>query len=74
MSQDSSIRYLIRLPQTYCTASTDALVRVAEKADELGLYGVSVQDHIIASAALSSCGENHDHTGDDRDVFEPMQT
>ncbi len=74
MSNGSPIRYMIRLPQTYCTASPAAMARVAEKADELGFYGVSVQDHLIAAGALSSCGEIHDHSGDDRDVYEPMQT
>ncbi len=73
-SNGKPARFVIRLPQTYCTASPQAMVDVAQAADELGFYGVSVQDHIIADGALSSCGENHNHNGEDRDVYEALQT
>jgi alkanesulfonate monooxygenase SsuD/methylene tetrahydromethanopterin reductase-like flavin-dependent oxidoreductase (luciferase family) len=55
-------------------ASPEALIAVAQAADELGFYGVSVQDHIIADAALSSCGDLHDCSGDDRTVYEALHT
>ena len=61
---DQGIRFCIRLPQTYCTAGPQAILDVAQAADELGLYGVSVQDHIIADAALSSCAGLHDQSGE----------
>ena len=44
---DDGIRFSIRLPQTYCTAGPQAMLDVAQAADELGLFGVSVQDHVI---------------------------
>jgi len=50
------------------------MVDVAEAADELGFYGVSVQDHVIADAALSSCAGLHDPSGEDRNVYEALQT
>jgi probable F420-dependent oxidoreductase len=46
---------------------------VAERADEHGFYGVSVQDHIVNDAELSYCREDHAHE-DDRTIVEPMQT
>jgi len=71
---DQGIRFCIRLPQTYCTAGPQAILDVAQAADELGLYGVSVQDHIIADGALSSCAGLHDQSGEDRDIYEALQT
>ena len=71
---DDGIRFSIRLPQTYCTAGPQAMLDVAQAADELGLFGVSVQDHVIADAALSSCAGLHNQSGEDRDVYEALQT
>lgn len=73
-NNDMPVRLVVRLPQTYCTAGPQALVDVAQAAEELGFYGLSVQDHIIANSELSSCGENHRHDGEDRDVYEALQT
>ena len=70
---DQGIRFCIRLPQTYCTAGPQAILDVAQAADEFGLYGVSVQDHIIADAALSSCAGLHDQSGEDRSDDEAHQ-
>lgn len=61
----------IRLPQSWCIASTDAILRVAELAEELGFWGVSVQDHLLANSEVSPCGHLHD---EDRAVFESLQT
>jgi probable F420-dependent oxidoreductase len=68
---DQPIRFIVRLPHTSCLASRDAIVRVADAAEDLGFWGVSVQDHLLADAAVSPCGAAHD--GDDRNVFEALQ-
>lgn len=69
-SQDHP-RVCIRLPQSWCIASVDAIVKVAELADSLGFWGVSVQDHLLADSAVSPCGLDH---AEDRKVFESIQT
>jgi probable F420-dependent oxidoreductase len=62
----------IRLPHSWCGASVDAVVRVADAAEALGFDGVSVQDHILSSDGVAPCG--HRHGRDDRDVLEPLTT
>ena len=42
-----TLRISIRLPHSRCLASPDAIVRVAELAEELGFWGVSVEDHYL---------------------------
>ena len=76
MTNDSApdIRFAIRLPQAYCVASPEGLLAVAAAAEEAGIWGVSVQDHIIANSGVSFCGAAHDHAGDDRIFFEALQT
>ena len=64
--------FFVRLPHSWCGASVDGLIRVAETAEALGFDGVSVQDHILSSRGTSPCGHNHD--GDDRDVLESLST
>lgn len=68
------VRFIVRLPQAYCAAGSEAMLEVAAKAEELFLYGVSVQDHLVADSSVSPCGESHTSKGDDRDVFEALQT
>ena len=68
------VRFSVRLPQAHCCASPDALVAIGSLADELGFWGVSAQDHVIANQEVSTCGESHDPRGDDRNVFEALQT
>jgi probable F420-dependent oxidoreductase len=65
------IRLAVRLPHSWCIASLDAVVEVAELADELDM-DVSVQDHLLADSSVSPCG--HNHSGDDRNVFEAHTT
>lgn len=71
----AAVRFVIRLPHSYCTAGPDAIRAVSEKADELGFYGVSVQDHIITvdELALAYCEDDHGPM-DHRTIVEPMQT
>jgi probable F420-dependent oxidoreductase len=62
----------IRLPHSWCGASPDAVLRVADLAEELGFAGISVQDHILSGPSVSPCGGVH--TGDDRTVMESFTT
>jgi alkanesulfonate monooxygenase SsuD/methylene tetrahydromethanopterin reductase-like flavin-dependent oxidoreductase (luciferase family) len=65
-------KVFVRLPHSWCGASVDGVLRVAEAAESLGFDGVSVQDHILSSRGTSPCG--HAHDGDDRDVLESLST
>jgi len=69
---DQPVQVFVRLPHSWCGASLDATVRVAEAAERLGFDGVSVQDHVLASHEVAPCG--HAHHGDDRVVMEPLAT
>ncbi len=62
----------VRLPHSWCGASLDAVVRVAEAAERLGFDGVSVQDDVLAGPGVAPCGHRHD--GDDRTVMESLAT
>jgi probable F420-dependent oxidoreductase len=66
------IRFFVRLPHSWCGASVDGVLRVAESAEVLGFDGVSVQDHLLSSRGTSPCG--HRHTDDDRMVLDPLST
>ena len=68
------VRFMVRLPQTHCFGNPDGMSRVAEAAEELGFWGISVQDHPITDAAVSYCRDNHVAGGEDRIVFEALQT
>jgi alkanesulfonate monooxygenase SsuD/methylene tetrahydromethanopterin reductase-like flavin-dependent oxidoreductase (luciferase family) len=65
------VRFAIRLPQSWCVADRDAIVAVAELADELDM-DVSVQDHLLSDGSVSPCGPDHD--GEDRAVYEAHTT
>lgn len=70
-SMGSAIRFAVRLPHSWCIANRDAIVRVADLADELDM-DVSVQDHLLADSSVSPCGAVH--AGEDRAVFEAHTT
>ena len=63
--------FFIRLPHSWCGASVEAVVEVAQAAEDLGFDGVSVQDHVLAGPGVSPCG--HQHDGDDRTVLELLR-
>lgn len=67
------VRFAVRLPHSWCIADRDALVAVAELADELDM-DVSVQDHLLADSSVSPCGHAHPAGGEDRTVFEAHTT
>jgi len=62
----------VRLPHSWCGASLDGVVQVADAAEALGFDGVSVQDHVLAGPGVAPCG--HRHAGDDRNVLEALAT
>jgi alkanesulfonate monooxygenase SsuD/methylene tetrahydromethanopterin reductase-like flavin-dependent oxidoreductase (luciferase family) len=64
--------FFIRLPHSWCGASVEAVVEVAQAAEALGFDGVSVQDHVLAGPGVAPCGHTHD--GDDRNVLESLAT
>jgi alkanesulfonate monooxygenase SsuD/methylene tetrahydromethanopterin reductase-like flavin-dependent oxidoreductase (luciferase family) len=66
-------RLVVRVPHAWCAASPAAILEVARAAEELGFWGISVQDHLIQSTDVVSCGERH-AGGDDRTVYEAFQT
>ncbi|MGH2513167.1 MAG: TIGR03619 family F420-dependent LLM class oxidoreductase [Candidatus Limnocylindrales bacterium] len=68
---NGQIRFAVRLPHTWCIADTDSIVQVVDLAEELGFWGVSVQDHLLSDSSVSPCGSAH--AGDDRNVFELLQ-
>ncbi len=67
----SGIRFAVRLPHSWCIANPNAILAVADLADELDM-DVSVQDHLLAGPSVSPCGDAHD--GEDRAVFEAHTT
>ena len=68
---DDGVWLAVRLPHSWCIASVDAIIEVAELADELDM-DVSVQDHLLAGSSVAPCG--HVHAGEDRVVFEGHTT
>src|SRR5512141_1396703 len=72
-AREAVMRFTVRLQNSSCMATVENLLRVAGEAEELGYYGVSVQDHLISNSAVSTCGIHGTHAGDDRVVFEPLQ-
>lgn len=65
------VRLAVRLPHSWCIATLDAIIEVAELADELDM-DVSVQDHLLSDDTVAPCG--HAHHGEDRTVFEGHTT
>lgn len=67
------VRFAVRLPQSWCVATRDALIAVADLADELDM-DISVQDHLLSDGSVSPCGQAHPPGGEDRTVFEAHTT
>jgi alkanesulfonate monooxygenase SsuD/methylene tetrahydromethanopterin reductase-like flavin-dependent oxidoreductase (luciferase family) len=69
------VKFAVMLPQTNRIASPDALIRVAEAAEEFGFHAVSVRDHIVFNGVWITSGmRGLDLPGDDRNIFEALQT
>jgi alkanesulfonate monooxygenase SsuD/methylene tetrahydromethanopterin reductase-like flavin-dependent oxidoreductase (luciferase family) len=69
-SAEEPFRVLVRLPHSRCFASPDAILRVAELADELGFWGVTAEDHVLMSR--HPCDEAQSLEG--RNVYETLAT
>jgi probable F420-dependent oxidoreductase len=69
------MKFGVMLPHTNKIASPDAIVRTAEMAEEYGFHALTVHDHIVFNGHwIVSGARGIDIPGDDRDLYEPMQT
>ena len=69
------MKFSVMLPQTNRIASPEALIRAAEMAEALDFHAVSVQDHIVFNGVWITSGmRGLDLPGDDRNIFEAMET
>jgi alkanesulfonate monooxygenase SsuD/methylene tetrahydromethanopterin reductase-like flavin-dependent oxidoreductase (luciferase family) len=66
----SGFHLSIRLPHSRCFAGSAAIVAVAELAEELGFWGVSVEDHLLLPP--HDCGAPDPASG--RTVYESLTT
>jgi probable F420-dependent oxidoreductase len=66
----TAFRLLVRLPHSRCFASPDAILRVAELAEELGFWGVTAEDHLLMSR--HPCDQAEGLEG--RNVYETLAT
>jgi alkanesulfonate monooxygenase SsuD/methylene tetrahydromethanopterin reductase-like flavin-dependent oxidoreductase (luciferase family) len=67
------LRFIVRLPQHWCVADREGIDRIADAAERLEYWGVSVSDHFLQHAEVSQCREGHRGEGDDRDSLEALQ-
>lgn len=69
------MKFALMLPQTNRIASPEALVRAAEMAEDLDFHAVSVRDHIVFNGVWITSGmRGLDIPGDDRNIFEALET
>lgn len=69
------MKFGVMLPHTNKIASTDAIIRTAETAEEYGFHALSVHDHIVFNGHwIVSGARGIEAPGDDRDLFEAMAT
>ena len=68
-------RFSVMLPQTNSVASRDAILRIAETAEELGFDAVTVHDHLVFNGFWIASGmQGAEGPGDNRDLYEAMET
>jgi probable F420-dependent oxidoreductase len=69
------MKFTIALPQSNRVSSPNAIRDVAQAADELGFWALSMHDHVIWDGKWIACGTDEDHgTEDVRNVYEPLTT
>jgi len=69
------MKFGVMLPHTNKIASADAILRTAETAEEYGFHALTVHDHIVFNGHWIVSGERgYAGPGDDRDLYESMQT
>ena len=70
-----SVRVGGMLPQTNRGSSPDAILQVAEAAEELGFDALTVHDHIVFNGFWVASGmPGASGPGDDRDLYEALET
>lgn len=72
IGRTGGVRFIVRLPNSWCVADAGAITEVAAAAEELGFWGVSVQDHFIQDGSVAPCGHPAGH-GDDRNALDALQ-
>lgn len=69
------MKFGVMLPHTNKIASTDAIIRTAETAEEFGFHALSVHDHLVFNGFwIVSGARGIEAPGDDRNLFEAMET
>lgn len=69
------MKFGVMLPHTNKISSTEAIIQTAETAEEYGFHALSVHDHIVFNGYWIVSGvRGYDGPGDDRDLFEAMET
>jgi alkanesulfonate monooxygenase SsuD/methylene tetrahydromethanopterin reductase-like flavin-dependent oxidoreductase (luciferase family) len=69
------MKFVLALPQANKIASRSAIIDVAQAADDLGFWAVSLQDHIVFNGGWIGCGAiDAESNGDDRTMYESLTT
>ena len=69
------MKFAVMLPQTNRISSPEALIRAAEMAEALDFHAISVRDHIVFNGVWITSGmRGLDLPGDDRNIFEALET
>ncbi|MEV3927411.1 LLM class flavin-dependent oxidoreductase [Actinomadura coerulea] len=69
------MKFTIALPQSNRVSTPSAIRDVAQAADELGFWALSMHDHIMWDGQWIACGSDVDNGGEDvRNVYEPLTT
>ncbi|MFF4484239.1 TIGR03619 family F420-dependent LLM class oxidoreductase [Streptomyces sp. NPDC001520] len=69
------MKFAVALPQSNRVGDTAAIRDVAQAAEELGFWAVSMQDHIVFDGVWLGCGaEDDEGRNDRRTVFEQLTT
>jgi alkanesulfonate monooxygenase SsuD/methylene tetrahydromethanopterin reductase-like flavin-dependent oxidoreductase (luciferase family) len=69
------MQFTIALPQANRVSTLSALRDVAQAAEELGFWALSMHDHIMWDGLWIACGSDTDNGGEDlRNIYEPLTT
>jgi alkanesulfonate monooxygenase SsuD/methylene tetrahydromethanopterin reductase-like flavin-dependent oxidoreductase (luciferase family) len=68
----TDLRLTVRLPHSRCFATPDAILQVAELADELGFWGITAEDHFLLPR--QPCGDADVDSVAGRTIYETLAT
>ncbi len=69
------MKFVLALPQANRIASRSAIIDVAQAAEDLGFWAVSLQDHVVFNGCWIGCGAiDAEGSGDDRNMYEALTT